>query len=422
MAGGCPHPRPLSRRARRVGRPSPLGRRVGDEGLELPSTPNPGPYDEGRVPSPPIPLLQSEGQSPHPRPFARRARGDIPRPLPYALRARGGRPARGEGKSGLFLLFLTLCLVILSLSANTTSYAQSPIQVGLVVQLAAGSVETRCVTLNQSNPTGWDVLVAANIGVVGSPSGMGMAVCAIANVGCPADDCWCKFNSGENLYWSYWHFDGSKWNYSNLGASNYPVTHGAVEGWVWGDGRATPPVYTFEQICAPPPTATYTATSTPSPTLTYTAGPPTSTYTARPPTATSNLVPTASPIPFTPTVRSITQLPLSTTTLTPSPTITLPFGMAVAATTVAPAQTLPQLQVSPAAQVALDLQSISLTATAVEVIRKSEGVEESDRQKEIPGLRNFGLASLDLAYGFFFILVGGLLILLVILIRRRRAL
>ncbi|GEM_PF-88817 len=65
----APHPQPLSQEERGDGLPSPLGRRVGDEGLEQPS--------------PPAPLAQEEsGESPHPPPLSQRARGDgLPSPL-----------------------------------------------------------------------------------------------------------------------------------------------------------------------------------------------------------------------------------------------------------------------------------------------------------------------------------------------------
>jgi len=376
----------------------------------------------------------AKGESPHPRPLSHGAReGDSPSPI--------GRGDRGEGKlltrPGLLALCGLVLLALLLLSPFHT-HAQSPIQVGLVVHFGEGNVITRCVTLNQSNPTGWDVLAAANLGVVGSPSGMGMAVCKIGEIGCPAENCWCRFNSGENLYWSYWHLQDGRWVYSNLGASNYPVSQGAVEGWIWGTGRTPPPIFTYEQICAPQPAATFTFTPLPTVTFTFTSSPtatftsvamstatpvfsPTPTYTAILPTATMTELPTVSPIPRTPTAQPVNQLPLRTPTLTPSPTITLPFAVAMAATTVAPSQNLPHSQASPQGEVALDLQSISLTATAVEASRQSELLEENGNPEDALSQSSFGFGSLDVAYLVFFAIAGGLLGLLIILVRRRNA-
>lgn len=331
------------------------------------------------------------------------------------------RREKGKGRTWLFSAgFCIFSLFIIFLLTQATQ-AQSPIQVGLVVQSAEGNVMTKCVTLNQTNPSGWEVLVAANVDVKGSPSGMGMAVCAIAGVGCPPEDCWCKFNSGENLYWSYWHLKEGRWVYSNLGASNYPVSQGDVEGWIWGQGQTPPPLVPFEQICAPSPTATFTLapmhtttftqTRTPSATSTQTVAPSaTSTQSVAPSaTSTQTVAPSATPVLF------------RTSTLTPSPTITLPFGIAVAATTVAPAQNLPQSVSSPSSEMVLDLQSLSMTATAVEAARQSELLQEEGKPEDASSQMGFGTQVLDIAYVIFLVLVGGLLILLIVLVRRRGA-
>ncbi|MFN3308891.1 MAG: hypothetical protein ACK44E_06740 [Anaerolineales bacterium] len=354
-----------------------------------------------------------------------------------------GKGARKRGNPRRFFALLPFFLVILFVFLITPAqtHAQAPIQVGLVVQLAPGNVITQCVSLSQPNPSGWDVLVAANIGVVGSPSSMGMAVCAIGDVGCPASDCWCKFNTGENLYWSYWHSKGSGWVYSNLGASNYIVSPGEVEGWVWGSGGTPPPLYTFDQICAPAATATFTFTPlptatftlTPLPSATFTPAPlqtstftftplPMLTFTAAVPSAGTSLPsPTAAPPTSPPTATQPLQAAPRTPSLTPSPTITLPFGVAIAATTSAPAQNPPQIAQPPSTEMALDLQSISLTATAAEAARQSDPLQ-GGQQAQAAGDIGFGINALDIAYLTFFAIVAALLLLLIVLVRRRGAL
>ncbi|MCX8063382.1 MAG: hypothetical protein N3D16_12435, partial [Anaerolineales bacterium] len=223
---------------------------------------------------------------------------------------------------------------------------------------------------------------------------------------------------------------------SNLGAGNYIVSLGEVEGWVWGDGRTPPPLIPFEQICAAPATATFT--NTPLPTSTFTLTPlPTSTFTLTPlplattasstnpsptprmPTSNPVSLPTSSPTPIPPTPTSALQAPLRTPTLTPSPTITLPFGVLLAATTVAPAQNPPQSLAEPPTEVALDLQAISLTATAAEAARQPEPPHGEGQQPEGMSQIGFGIPALDIVYFVFFAIVGGLLIILIVLVRRR---
>lgn len=342
------------------------------------------------------------------------------------------REEKGEGKtlhlSAMFALFL-LILFYLFVHSPSPTHAQVPIQVGLVVQFAPGNVITKCVTLDKPNPNGWDVLVAANVGVVGSPSGIGMAVCEIGGVGCPPNDCFCKFNSGENLYWSYWHLKNGKWVYSNLGASNYAVSPGEVEGWSWGNERTPPSIFTFNEICAPPsatytytPLPTLTLTWTPSPTATFTSTPlPTTAVTSartfsptpKPPTSTPVNSPTSSPTTAPPTSLPLAQPSLHTSSLTPSPTITLPFGV-LAATTAAPAENLPQPQITAMPEVDIALQSLSLTATAAEVMRQSEDNQRGGQPPKSPALD-----SLKVAYFTFFAIAFGLLVLLILLVRVR---
>lgn len=401
--------------------------------------------EKGRLvdsqPSPPTPLPMGEGGKSLKR--SRQAQ------LARSLRCRRLRfyptngtespsPAkrrdRGEGRRRRSaVLFAIPLLILLSLSSQRfPALAQSPIQVGLVVQFAPGNVITKCVSLSQPNPSGWDVLVAANVGVVGSPSGMGMAVCAIGGVGCPPTDCFCKFNTGENLYWSYWHFKGSGWVYSNLGASNYIVSPREVEGWIWGDGRTPPPLIPFEQICTAPATATFTVTTLPTSTFTLTPL-PTATFTLtllpmatsapatnpsptpRTPTATAMSSPTSPPATPTPPLLAAPRTP----TLTPSPTITLPFGAALAATTVVPTYDPPQVPTNPPTEIAFDLQAISLTATAVEAARQAESLPSQAQQSEETGMNGLGISTSGIAYGIFFVMAAGLLLVLVLLVRRR---
>ncbi len=194
--------------------------------------------------------------------------------------------------------------------------AQSPNRVGLVVQFGDGRTITRCVEFTEAEISGYDVLARSGLSVIASASsGIGTAICQIEGEGCPAENCFCKCRGATCTYWSYWHLDGAAWRYSNLGASNYRVGNGQVEGWRWGN-ESPPPVIPFDQICAPP------ATSTPLlPTATPTPLPPTATSTPLPPTATPTSLPKSFDLASTATL-TVTPERMQPTGVA-SPTVTL---------------------------------------------------------------------------------------------------
>ncbi len=173
-------------------------------------------------------------------------------------------------KPGFFVLLL-VCVILLVLGGAQGVNAQASNRVALVVAYGNGLVDTRCVSFSEEEITGYDVLQRADLPLEVSYSSMGAAICKIGNVGCPADDCFC--DSPPN-FWSYWHLKDGKWAFSQLGASNYRVSNGAVEGWIWGKGLSNPPdLATFDEICKeetpPEQTETPAATATqPKPTKT----------------------------------------------------------------------------------------------------------------------------------------------------------
>jgi len=202
---------------------------------------------------------------------------------------------------GLFLL--TACVVHPALAAGGG-------RAGLVVRFADGSVWTGCIPFESEGISGEELLLRSGLSVVLDYSyGLGGAVCKIEGDGCdfPLEDCFCQCQGPECRYWAYYHLspDGT-WEYSQVGASNYTVHDGDVEGWAWGAGDygvsgTQPPVYTFEQLCPSPtdtptpvPTATPTPTDTPRPTATPT---PTlrPTFTPTPP-PTNTPTPAAKPL------------------------------------------------------------------------------------------------------------------------------
>jgi hypothetical protein len=158
-----------------------------------------------------------------------------------------------RGLGGLLLLCLAVTLSV----AGTM--AAEPDQAGLVVLMDDGRVETRCITFDEAEISGAELLARSGLDHIIDPaSGMGLIVCQIEGVGCdhPAEPCFCQcMGGGECVYWNYFYRDPyeEEWTYSGLGAAMHQVRAGSVDAWVWGDGR-TPPAgeLDFDAICAPP--------------------------------------------------------------------------------------------------------------------------------------------------------------------------
>ncbi len=136
---------------------------------------------------------------------------------------------------------------------------EGPQRAALVVRFADGAVETRCVSFAEPAISGADLLARSGLPViVNSNSGLGGAVCSIKGQGCafPSQDCFCRCQGSACEYWAYYHLSDGRWVYSDVGAGNYQVSDGAVEGWSWGKGNFTsgtePPAARFADICTAP--------------------------------------------------------------------------------------------------------------------------------------------------------------------------
>jgi hypothetical protein len=147
-----------------------------------------------------------------------------------------------------------LVVWLLLLSLTTTVTAQDTSQVALVVSLNEGEVLTRCVEFEEEQISGYEVLSRAGLVLDTDIVGLGATVCRIEGTGCPPGDCFCECKGGGPCeYWSYWHVDDGEWGYSQAGSGIYQVSHGDIEGWVWGLGSPSeapsPPEITFEEVC-----------------------------------------------------------------------------------------------------------------------------------------------------------------------------
>jgi iron complex transport system substrate-binding protein len=152
-------------------------------------------------------------------------------------------------------------MLVLLLSITGGGHAQDdapPVQVGVVVHDGT-QTQTFCVELAGDAPTGLDALEATGLDVAVEQGALGSTICRIEDQGCtpPDEPCFCECMPGADTcaYWSYFHLGADNtWQYSPVGASNYPVADGAVEGWWFrqddASGDSLPPV-SFDEICSP---------------------------------------------------------------------------------------------------------------------------------------------------------------------------
>ena len=220
------------------------------------------------------------------------------------------------------ILWLLGCLLLLlaTFGLPGATMADEPNQAGLVVDFGDGRVETRCISFDEDEITGADLLLTYSgfDMVIDASSGMGITVCQLEGEGCayPSEHCFCQcMGGGACAYWNYFYREpgSSEWTYSALGAVLRKVRHGSVEAWVWGNGT-TPPSFegSFASICAAP-TAEPTATTEPTTSVETTVSP-------EPPTAAPTDRATQSPATNTPEPTG-TALPAATT-IPPTPTET----------------------------------------------------------------------------------------------------
>lgn len=178
------------------------------------------------------------------------------------------------------MLRLILIIVLAFLASGSLSQPAAAQGGGnraaLIVRNGLGQEQTQCISFPETSISGDELLNRSGLAVIMNyNAGLGGAVCSIGGYGCayPTQDCFCQCQGQTCQYWAYYHWDRDRaaWAYSQVGATGYQVTNGALEGWSWGPGAygtvgTLPPMVTFDEICAPP-------TATPSPTRTATASP-----------------------------------------------------------------------------------------------------------------------------------------------------
>lgn len=114
----------------------------------------------------------------------------------------------------------------------------------LIIDFDNGEVEEMfCHTLSAEKLTGLDLLRATKLKLIESSGGL---ICKIENVGCDKLQCLgcaCStYGDPDCRFWSYWHWIDGEWEFSQVGADDYPIEPGAIEAWKWGNDQL-PPVW-----------------------------------------------------------------------------------------------------------------------------------------------------------------------------------
>jgi hypothetical protein len=198
-------------------------------------------------------------------------------------------------------LLLSAVLATWIALGNGHAAADQPNRAGLVVTFSDGSTASQCVEFAEEQISGAELLKRSELPLVLWGTGVGAAVCKIADEGCDnPNDCFCRCHGSDCRYWAYYTLEDGQWRYASAGASARRVHDGDVDGWAWGAGKigegATPALLTFEEICPPtsPTSAPPPPTEPPLPTVEPPA-PPTAEGTTVRPTATAESGAAASP-------------------------------------------------------------------------------------------------------------------------------
>lgn len=148
----------------------------------------------------------------------------------------------------LSAIALISLILLLLLSSGVVAHGGNK-QVGLVIQFPDGQVHTEVVTV-PAEATVADVLQQASLPVTLTTTDFGIALCAIGDTGCPADNCFCD----QNNFWAFYIQQDGQWTAASVGVGQYTPQDKEVVGFAWSgfdenyNPTVQPPFYTFEQL------------------------------------------------------------------------------------------------------------------------------------------------------------------------------
>ncbi len=115
----------------------------------------------------------------------------------------------------------------------------TPNTAGLVIQYPDGHVETYTVPFDEPSISALEALQRTGIGLDLD----GGLICSIRGSGCPSSDCFCGCPPPFSpcYYWSYAHWNGRSWDFSAVGAGEYQLHDGDVDGFHWSESQVPGP-------------------------------------------------------------------------------------------------------------------------------------------------------------------------------------
>ncbi|HLG21051.1 MAG TPA: hypothetical protein VI895_14720 [Bdellovibrionota bacterium] len=134
-------------------------------------------------------------------------------------------------------------------------------RMGWIISPSDGVVRTHCVTLQNQSSTAFDTLEATGESLVTldfCPPGGCMVICAIGDVGRPADNCFGATYSDPNWLYFYLNDLTGQWTLGDVAISEYPAQDAALLGFVYtgftlaypdGVPVREPPMMSFASVC-----------------------------------------------------------------------------------------------------------------------------------------------------------------------------
>lgn len=150
------------------------------------------------------------------------------------------------------LLFVMAAVLIGTTIAPTPAVADGFGRAGVVVVHGDGSVQTRCVALDQAEINGYKLLKRSTFAYRIAQFGFGRAVCWLDGQGVKTtkpDHC---FDNPKGKSWSYWISDkgDTATAESGVGFEERAVAKGSVDYWIWHTYPApAPKLRTVSDIC-----------------------------------------------------------------------------------------------------------------------------------------------------------------------------
>jgi len=146
---------------------------------------------------------------------------------------------------GMKKLLVVLFLILIDLV--------SAVRVGVVVEFPNGGIFKRCVTVDKGE-NAYEILKESGLKIEWSyDERFGHALCAILDMGCPAENCFCS-----SSYWNFYikgiHDDS--WKYSSVGfdapgdcSNHYCAENGDLLGFTYSPYNKKPGEFSFHEIC-----------------------------------------------------------------------------------------------------------------------------------------------------------------------------